>query len=92
MSKLGGGRRVGCVFHYARERDGGREGFKSRWAAEHNKLGLEYLYICIYLFIYLTGNGDGAGRGGYGAGVRVSTSPPPSPRGFIRVSPYTSTV
>ena len=72
-----------CVSLCERERDGGREGFKSRWAAEQNKLGLEYIYI--YLFIYLTGNGDGAG-------VRVSPSPPPSPCGFIRVSPYTSTV
>ena len=50
MSELGGGRRVGCVFHCARERDGGRKGFKSRWGAEHNKLGLEYIYIFIYLF------------------------------------------
>ena len=68
------------MFHCARERDGGREGFKSRWAAEQNKLGLEYIYIYI------------GGEGGYGAGVRVSPSPPPSPRRFIRVSPYTSTV
>ena len=54
------------MFHCARERDGGREGFKSRWAAEQNKLGLEYIYIYIffiYLFIYLMGNGDGAGTG-----------------------------
>ena len=70
-----------CVSLCERERDGGREGFKSKWAVEQNKLGLEYLYIYIYIFIYLTGNGDEAG-------VRVS----PSPHGFIRVSPYTSTV
>ena len=36
-----------------RERDGGRDGFKSRWAAEQNKLGLEYLYIYIYIYLFI---------------------------------------